>query len=75
MTPRRFPPPWTVEETALCFIVRDHNGQALAFVLQLIAIPLVLAETLGPDDLERQAEAHGYAKPQDGKARPKATPA
>jgi hypothetical protein len=30
--PRRFPPPWTVEETAPCFIVRDHNGQALAFV-------------------------------------------
>jgi hypothetical protein len=29
---RRFPPPWTVEETALCFIVRDHSGQALAFV-------------------------------------------
>jgi hypothetical protein len=26
------PPPWTVEETAPCFIVRDHNGQALAFV-------------------------------------------
>jgi hypothetical protein len=32
MTSRRFPPPWTVEETAPCFIVRDHNGQALAFV-------------------------------------------
>ena len=30
--PRRFPPPWTVEETAPCFIVRDANGQALAFV-------------------------------------------
>jgi hypothetical protein len=30
--PRRFPPPWTVEETAPCFIVRDHNGQALAYV-------------------------------------------
>jgi hypothetical protein len=30
--PRRFPPPWTVEETAPCFIVRDHNDQALAFV-------------------------------------------
>ncbi len=29
---RRFPPPWTVEETAPCFIVRDKNGQALAFV-------------------------------------------
>jgi hypothetical protein len=31
MTGRRFPPPWTVEETQPCFIVRDHNGQALAF--------------------------------------------
>ena len=26
------PATWTVEETAPCFIVRDHNGQALAFV-------------------------------------------
>ena len=30
--PRRFPPPWSVEETAPCFIVRDANGQALAFI-------------------------------------------
>jgi hypothetical protein len=29
---RRFPPPWTAEETDACFIVRDANGQALAFV-------------------------------------------
>jgi hypothetical protein len=29
---RRFPPPWTVEETDACFIVRDHNGQALSYV-------------------------------------------
>ncbi len=29
---RRLPPPWTVEKTAPCFIVRDGNGQALAFV-------------------------------------------
>ena len=29
---RRFPPPWSVEETAPCFIVRDANKQALAFV-------------------------------------------
>jgi hypothetical protein len=28
----RFPPPWTVEETQPCFIARDSNGQALAFV-------------------------------------------
>ena len=32
LRPRRFPPPWTVEQIAPCFIVRDHNGQALAFV-------------------------------------------
>ena len=32
MTPRRFPPPWSVEETEACFIVRDANGQALAYV-------------------------------------------
>ncbi len=30
--PRRFPPPWFSEETEACFIVRDHNGQALAYV-------------------------------------------
>ena len=30
---RRFPPPWTVEEYRnTCFIVRDANGQALAYV-------------------------------------------
>ena len=29
---RRFPPPWSVEETNACFIVRDANGQALAYV-------------------------------------------
>ena len=29
MTQRRFPPPWTVEEQAACFVVRDHNGQQL----------------------------------------------
>jgi hypothetical protein len=30
--PGRFPPPWFAEETDACFIVRDHNGQALAYV-------------------------------------------
>jgi hypothetical protein len=29
---RRFPPPWSAEETEACFIVRDANKQALAFV-------------------------------------------
>jgi hypothetical protein len=31
--PRRFPPPWDVEEAnKACFIVRDNNGQALVYV-------------------------------------------
>ena len=30
---RRFPPPWSIEElNDACFVVRDHNGQALAYV-------------------------------------------
>ena len=29
---RRFPPPWSVEEQAACFVVHDHNGQQLAYV-------------------------------------------
>jgi hypothetical protein len=29
---RRFPPPWSAEETGACYIVRDANGQALAYV-------------------------------------------
>jgi hypothetical protein len=29
---RRFPSPWTVEELDACFVVRDHGGQALAYV-------------------------------------------
>jgi hypothetical protein len=32
MPDRRFPPPWSVEETNACFIVGDANGQALAYV-------------------------------------------
>src|SRR5450755_703871 len=33
MTERRgFPPPWSIEESAACFIVRDHDKQALAYV-------------------------------------------
>jgi hypothetical protein len=33
MPARRFPPPWTVEEyNDACFVVRDGNGQQLAYV-------------------------------------------
>jgi hypothetical protein len=29
---RRFKPPWSIEESSACFIVRDHDKQALAYV-------------------------------------------
>jgi hypothetical protein len=34
MTQRRFPAPWSVEELdeGPCFVVRDHDGQQLAYV-------------------------------------------
>jgi hypothetical protein len=31
MTARRFPPPWSVEETTARFIARDSGGHALAY--------------------------------------------
>jgi len=30
--PRRFTPPWDIEDNGSCFIVRDANGQALSYV-------------------------------------------
>ena len=33
MAARRFPPPWSIEElNNACFVVRDANGQQLAYV-------------------------------------------
>ena len=29
---RRFPPPWSADDNGACFIIRDHNRQALAYV-------------------------------------------
>ncbi len=29
---RRFPPPWTIDDNGACFIVKDENGQTLAYV-------------------------------------------
>jgi hypothetical protein len=31
MTSRRFPPPWSVEENAESFVVKDATGQALGY--------------------------------------------
>jgi hypothetical protein len=32
MAGRRFPPPWDIEDNGACFIVRDANGQAPAYI-------------------------------------------
>ena len=32
VSPRRFPPRWSVEELDACYVVRDHDGQQLAYV-------------------------------------------
>ena len=32
MPTRHFSPPWTIDDNGSCFIVRDHNGQALSYV-------------------------------------------
>jgi hypothetical protein len=32
LMPRRFPPPWSIEEHQESFIVRDANGQQLAYL-------------------------------------------
>jgi hypothetical protein len=32
MAEHGFPPPWSVDEQSACFVVREHNGQALAYV-------------------------------------------
>jgi hypothetical protein len=29
--PRRFPPPWSIDELEECFVVHDSNGQALGY--------------------------------------------
>jgi len=32
MTPRRFPPPWSIEDVGAAFVVKDSAGQKLAYV-------------------------------------------
>jgi hypothetical protein len=31
-SPRRFPPPWSIEELDACFVVKDHSGQKLTYI-------------------------------------------
>jgi hypothetical protein len=34
-SPRRFPPPWSVEDIDAAFVVKDNSGQKLAYVYSL----------------------------------------
>ena len=37
--PRRFPPPWSIEERQESFIVKDADGQRLAYLPKLPGVP------------------------------------
>ena len=52
---RRFPPPWTVEETDACFIVKDQAGHSLAY-----AIILARRWYGGDGEAAPSISAHGF---------------
>jgi hypothetical protein len=52
---RRFPPPWIVEETPACFIVRDRAGQALAHLYYEESIRRSAKNFLTKDEARRSA--------------------
>ena len=61
MTPRRFPPPWTIEEhNNACFIVKDATGKALAyFSFEEEPGRRSAAELLAKDEARRMAANFG----------------
>jgi hypothetical protein len=53
---RRFPAPWTAELTPNCFIVRDADGQQLAYVyIEHETRPAMAAKLLTKDEARRIA--------------------
>jgi len=58
MTQRRFPRPWTVEQTNGAFIVRDANGVAVAYTYyptNYDGLGTLARDHLSPDEARRIA--------------------
>jgi hypothetical protein len=54
--PRRFPPPWKAEKIAGGYVVRDANGQSLAYVyLRATETDAMQAKVLTEDEARRVA--------------------
>jgi hypothetical protein len=51
----RFPPPWSVQETPACFIVRDRAGHALAHLYYEASDGRSVANLLTKDEARRSA--------------------
>ena len=54
-SPRRFPPPWTVEDHLACFIIKDRTGQALAHIYYEDTGQPAAAKLLSRDEARRIA--------------------
>lgn len=61
MPGRRFPAPWSSEEHSAYFVVRDHHGQALAYIYYENASGRRSAANLLTKDEARQIAAN-FAK-------------
>ena len=59
---RRFPPPWTTEETDACFIVRDANGRRSPTLLNSGGSLFGYASTSLANGLARAAAALGIRR-------------
>ena len=59
--PRNFPPPWSVEELDSCFVVKDANRQALAYMYfeKEPLRPYRRSELLTRDEAQRIAAIFG----------------
>ena len=62
MSSRRFPPPWFVEELDACYVVRDHDEQALSYIFlpSVVGIIIVDLPTGFNHEQEHSNASRGY---------------